>query len=396
MAQTLDSPVLIAGAGMAGLATAIGLLRGGIPVTVLEQAPALQEAGAGISLAPNATRALASLGLLPALRAVAQQPAEAEVRHYASGERLTGYEMGPGMEARWGAPYLQLPRTALQRLLLDTLNALDPTALRLDARVTALQQHAHGVSVETTAGRFDGPCLLAADGVRSIIRSTLFDQPAPHFLGYVAWRTILPRDAVEATLDPDTAVYLGPSRSLLRYLMDGGQSVNVAAFARTDTWTGQGWSQPADGAAIEAAFDGWHDEARAVARAMARCGATQWGLFGRPYLERWRSGRVVLVGDAAHPVLPFLGQGAAMGIEDGVVLARALVECDGLDQALLAYERERFPRATETMRRADRQGLRIHGYIDEGLDAEEAPRDDFAEYAYDAARVDLGREPVTP
>ncbi len=387
MTVRLSSPVLIAGAGMAGLTTALGLLRAGIPVTVLEQAPVLTEAGAGLSLAPNATRALASLGLLAALRKVSQQPRSAEVRHYASGERLNGYEMGAAMEARWGAPYLQVPRTELQTLLLQALQALDPDCLRLDARVTEVAQHAGGVRVQTTAGVFEGPCLLAADGVRSVVRSALFQSEPAHFLGYVAWRAILPRAEIDAPLEPDTAVYLGPKRSLLRYLMQGGTQVNVAAFSRTDTWVGQGWSQPADGAAIEAAFEGWHAEPRAIARVLARRGATQWGLFGRPYLSSWRRGPVVLVGDAAHPILPFLGQGAAMGIEDGVVLARAFAQCADVDAALAGYEQARFERAMTTMRRADRQGLLIHGYIDEGRTDTEAPRDDFVEYGYDAANV---------
>lgn len=389
MAVQVNAPILISGAGMAGLCTAIGLLRAGIPVKVLEQAPVLTEAGAGLSLAPNATRALASLGLLPALRLQAQQPRSAEVRHYETGARLNGYEMGAAMEARWGAPYLQVPRTALQGLLLQALKALDPGCLHLDARVAGVTQHPGGVRVESTAGVFEGPCLLAADGVRSVVRSTLFQNEAAQFLGYVAWRAILPRAEIDAPLDPDTAVYLGPKRSLLRYLMQGGTTVNVAAFSRTDAWVGQGWSEPADGAAIEAAFEGWHAEPRAIARVLARRGATQWGLFGRPYLASWRQGRVVLVGDAAHPTLPFLGQGAAMGIEDGVVLARAFTQCADVDAALAGYEQARFERAMTAMRRADRQGLLIHGYIEDASADTEAPRDDFEEYGYDAARVEF-------
>jgi salicylate hydroxylase len=188
---------------------------------------------------------------------------------------------------------------------------------------------------------------------------------------------------------PDSAVYLGPQTSLLRYRVRGNEAMNIVAFARIDRWVDEGWSLLADPQELRRVFSGWHEVADDLFDAMARCGAFKWGLFGRAALPRWQMGRVSLIGDAAHPMLPFLGQGAAMAIEDGVLVARALVSLTDVEAALACYERVRYERATTTVRRSDAHGLRIHQHPVDAPDPGPVPRDDFAEFDFDAASVPL-------
>lgn len=387
-------PVLIAGAGIAGLCTALGLIRAGVPVRVLEQAAELREVGAAVSLAPNATRALDSLGVEAALRAAANRPQRASMKHYRSGEELAGYEMGDAMEQRWGKPYLQLLRADLHKVLADELQRLDPTALVLGARVEGVSQQGERVAVQTPAGRFESHCLIGADGVRSGVRAALYGDGAPQFTGYVAWRGVVQTDSLRnPNFEPESAVFLGPNKSMLRYRVRGQSAVNVVTFARVDAWTDEGWSLPADPAELRALFSGWHEEADDMIEGLCRSGVFKWGLFGRAELPKWQQGRVTLVGDAAHPMLPFLGQGAAMAIEDGVLLARALsTALDkelGVEAGLACYERLRHGRACNTVKRSDAHGLRIHRHFVDSPEGTPVPRDDFAEFDFDAASTPL-------
>lgn len=384
-----DAPMVIAGAGIAGLTTALGLLRAGFNVIIVEQAMELREAGAAVSLAPNATRALASLGVLDAVRKFGQVPNRAAIKHYKTGAELSGYDIGDTMERKWGAPYVQLPRADLQGALLSAVKAAAPSALRLNSRVQAIEHLDGGVRVVTNRETLDTPCLLAADGVRSVVRSKLFAQPDAHFLGYVAWRCMLPMETIRhAAMEPDTALFLGPHRSMLRYKVRNSSVMNCVAFAQNQTWSEEGWSVPADPQELRTYFGDWNDESVALIDAMCKNGNTfKWGLFGRSQLPSWRQGRVMLVGDAAHPMLPFLGQGAAMAIEDGVVLARAFALSKDIDTALINYERNRYDRATSTVKRADQQGLRVHEYLAGDPTGRQVPQDDFYEFGFDAASV---------
>jgi len=383
-------PVLIAGAGIAGLCTALGLLRAGVAVRVLEQAVELREIGAAVSLAPNATRALDYLGLGDALRAAANRPQLAALKHYRSGAKLWGFEMGDVMETRWGTPYLQILRADLHQLLTDALRRLDPTALQLGARVISVSQDARGVELETSAGNFSGGCLIGADGVRSAVRAALYGDAAPEFTGFVAWRGVVPVESLRnPDFAPDTAVFLGPQRTMLRYRVRGQSTVNVVAFARVDNWAEEGWSLPADPAELRANFAGWHEEADDMIEGLCRVGAFKWGLFGRAALPRWQQGRVTLIGDAAHPMLPFLGQGAAMAIEDGVLMSRALVQGPDVETGLACYERLRYQRVSQTVVRSNAHGLRMHSHPIDAPDCPPVPRDDFAELDYDVATTPL-------
>jgi salicylate hydroxylase len=238
--DNVSSPIIIAGAGIAGLTAALGLQRAGFTVVVLEQAHELTEVGAGVSLAPNAMRCLRSLGLADEIRARGHVPNGAAIKHYQTGQRLSGYEMGESMERRWGAPYVQIHRAELHAILAEAVGRTDRDAIHLASRVLGFRESEDGIRVETVAGEFLGCVLIAADGVRSVVRSQLHVEPPPHFLGYVAWRSVVPVDSLRGLhLDPDTAVFLGPKRSLLRYLLEGRKRVNIVMFAQHEAWAGR-------------------------------------------------------------------------------------------------------------------------------------------------------------
>ena len=346
---------------------------------------------AGVSLAPNATRCLASLGVLEEVRAAGHTPNGAAIQTLPNRRaalrlrngRRHGGQLGRAIRAKSIA-------LDLQSILAGAVRRHDAGALCLGSRVTGFREKGDRVIALTAAQEFSGDYLIAADGVRSAVRAQLHRESPPHFLGYVAWRSVVPIEALSGTqLEPDTAVFLGPGKSLLRYMLAGRKRVNIVMFARHAAWADEGWTIPADSDEIRDAFAGWAPEAHALIDAVCRSGAFKWGLFGRDALRAWGRGRVTLIGDAAHPMLPFLGQGAAMAIEDGVLLARALASTAGERSALGLYEHARYARTTSTVAKANEQGLRVHGYFADAPVKPPVPRDDFYEYAYDASTVAL-------
>jgi salicylate hydroxylase len=347
------------------------------------------EVGAGVSLAPNATRAIRSLGILEQVRALGYVPDRAAIKHYRTGSELTGYSIGAQVESKWGVPYVQIHRADLHGILVAAIRNNDADAIQLGARVDTLTQDAEQVTVNTPQGKFSGKCLIGADGIRSSVRTLLYGGNAPDFLGYVAWRGVVPMDMLNHKVDPDTAVFIGAQKSVLRYKVHQGNSVNIVAFSQSDTWAEEGWSLRADPVEIRTGFQGWHPEVVDLLDCLCKVGAFKWGLFGRAPLPQWQSGRVTLIGDAAHPMLPFRGQGAAMAIEDGTVLARAIAESASIEQGLQRFEKARYERATTTVSRSNEQGLRIHSYPVDELTNLPVPKDDFSEYAYDASTLEI-------
>jgi salicylate hydroxylase len=385
----ISQPILIAGAGIGGLTTALTLQRAGIPVRVLEQADQLFEIGAGVSLAPNATRVLNNLDILKQALAIGHVANRAAIKHYRTGAEMSGYETGAGMEKKWGSPFMQIHRADLHAILVDAVRGNDAQAIHLNARVETVSQDAEQVTVGTAAGTFTGPCLIGADGIRSAVRGQLYAEEKPRFLGYVAWRGVVPLSMLKLPVVPDTAVFLGPSKSLLRYKVRQGTAVNIVAFARSDTWAEENWSLPADPADLRANFADWSPEVLDLIDALATVGPYKWGLFGRSPLPGWQQGRITLVGDAAHPMLPFLGQGAAMAIEDGMLLGRAIASSGTIEHALRRYENVRYARTMETVIRANEQGLKVHSYPVDELTNLPVPQDDFKEFALDASTMEI-------
>ena len=353
--------IAIVGAGIGGLALALGLARAGKRVRVYEQAPELREIGAGVSLSPNAVKGLRYLGVGERLEALADEPPTQVTRHYANGRVLVNFRRHNTRE-QLGAPYLQAHRADLHDLLRGGLAALQPDALVLDRELTAVSQDSAGAYVLKFAGgsQARAELLVGADGLKSTVRREVFSESEPEFSGFVAWRGLVTRDALGAEQSrPGSMVFVAPGRMFVRYPVRHGKLQNFVAFSRAERWTAEGWSQTGDIGAVHEVFADFHDDARVVLRAFSGRRCHKWGLFSRRPLPRWVRGRATVLGDAAHPMLPWFGQGAATAIEDAVILCRALIGFEDAGEALRRYENARRERVTVIHRESLSGGDRL-------------------------------------
>jgi salicylate hydroxylase len=357
---------LIAGAGIGGLTAALALAKEGFEVEVFERAPALQEFAAGLQLGPNATRVLRRLDVLDAVGGFAVAPSAIRVLRGRDGAELARLPIGDA-ERRWGAPYFVIHRADLQRALAEAATRLPNVALHLGAEVAEMRDDGAGVTIDVqrgaTATRETGDVLVGADGLRSLARERIgLDAGAPTFSGRVAFRamvearTIAPRwSASEVTLR------LGPQAHIVHYPLRGGSIVNLVAAIEA-IWRGDDddppWDGVADRPALDRAFRDWSRDARALIAAVVKWRA--WPLYVRPPVAHFSLGRIALVGDAAHPMTPFLAQGAAQAIEDADALARRLGDSDDVVDSLAAYSSDRVARAARVQRDALAQGRVYH------------------------------------
>jgi salicylate hydroxylase len=355
--------IVIAGAGIGGLTAALAIVRHGYRVVLLEQSQRLEEAGAGIQLSPNAARVLIALGLREQIASVATVPEQLMVANAGSGRVLAGAPLGPGIERRYGAPYWVVHRADLQSALLAAVAASPDIVLRLGARVDDFAIHVDGVTVAAQGGTVEerAIALVAADGVWSVLRTRLGHGQAPRFAGYSAWRAQVPADAVTRDFTiPTVNLWFGPGGHVVHYPVKGGRVINVVAIVRDD-WQEPGWSAPGERAEILAHFptSAWRGPPRVLLGAAEHW--FKWALFDAPPLGSWGRGPVTLLGDAAHPMLPYLAQGAAMAIEDAAVLGQCLGAAESDPAAALRlYEKRRRARTAQTQREAHRTGHIYH------------------------------------
>lgn len=347
--------VAIVGAGIGGLTLAVALQRVGFRPRLYERASELSEVGAGLTLAPNAMRAYEFIGLKPAIVAASDRPERAALKDFSTGKTLNQLAL-----ARL---FHQIHRADMQALLIKAVTDADPDAIRLGQEFAAFDGES---KIRFTSGTVvEADVIVGCDGNRSAVRQALFGPDRAAFLNYVAWRGLVPAKAVEKVIaEFDSGGYVGGGRSLIRYRIRGGALVNYVAFARKDEWTADSWSIRSTIAELEREFANGCDDVLAILRATPPEASFKWGLIGRPPLEQWTKGRVTLLGDAAHPMLPFLGQGAGMAIEDAVILARALEHYADPDEALARYESARRPRTTLVTLGARHSGFRMHGIDD--------------------------------
>ena len=367
MSQTLD--VLIAGAGIGGLTSALALLRDGHRVTLIEKAAELSEAGAGLQLAPNATFVFEKLGIIDQIRRKALMPDILTVRRGRDGAELMRMQMGAVAETRWRTPSLVIHRADLQAILLDEVGKNPRAKLVTGTEVLGFATTSNGIQVGAWRDgqniRFDGDLLIGADGLHSTIRSRLglgaIDTPI--YSRRTAWRALLKaEDAPAISLRFATNLWLGPQAHIVHYPLREGEIVNIVAIVE-DGWQGDDaenfWDQAGDARQINHRFSRWHTSARELIGAVKSW--RRWPLFDRNPVQRWSLDRVVLLGDAAHPVLPFLAQGACLAIEDAGVLANAIAHHDGdVNAAIQNYEERRILRSSEIRIASRRQGSVYH------------------------------------
>ncbi len=385
--------LVIAGGGIGGLTAALVLAQDGHEVVVLEQAQALgASVGAGVTLAPNAMKIYSQLGLEPALCAQGVEPLRQRVQHWQDGRTLVTLERGQKVRDLYKAPYLYIHRADLHSVLMAALERTGRATVRLGASVESAEAGADEARVRLQSGEtIGGDIVIAADGVKSPIRR-LFEPSAPHFTGHVAWRAVIPVEG--SGLDELAAfpgMHIGPGQMAVRYPICQGEQLNLVFFARQSDWAPEGWAIPGRVSELQALFGAWADDVKAMIGAIDETCLFKWGIFARTPLSTWvHGGRIALLGDAAHAMTPFLGQGASAAIEDAVVLGRCLAASEKPAQGLGRYERARIDRCAfiqlESNANADRlQGDEAHLFGLVGLKNEET----LGLFAYDAYQVDL-------
>jgi salicylate hydroxylase len=358
---------IVVGAGIGGLTATLSLCRAGHDVTLVEQSRQLTEIGAGIQLAPNATRVLRRLDLLDAVAEHSTRPSHVSFRTWSDGSEICRYVIGRDAEEEFGAPYLQLHRADLQRALLA---AVPPGALRLATTVVGIDQDDKGARVTTASGEhLDADLVVAADGIRSAARQWLLGADEAVFSHTAAYRALLPAAEV-ADLDlPEYAAWLGPGRHIVHYWLRNGELLNFVAVFVTDRAAQESWTARAEPGEPSRAFTGWDPRLTTV---LDRAGQVfRYGIYTRAPLPRWNVGRVTLLGDSAHAMVPFQAQGAAQAIMDAAVLGDCLTGTapDEVPDALDRYVRRRAPAATAVQAGSARAGHDYH--VPDGPEAEE-------------------------
>lgn len=334
--------VLVIGGGIGGITTVLALRRHGINVQLFEQTPAFGQVGAGLQVSSNAARILIKLGLGEALKRVATYPEGRDYRGWDTGERLYFTPLGQKAEAHFRSPYYAAHRAELLAVL---LSGLGEHGLRLGSRVARVDQDQNGVSLTLADGTTEhGDILIGADGIHSTVRAQLFGSELPRYTGNVAWRGLVPAERVaHLDLGSVVGVWMGPDRSIVQYYVSAGQTFNWIGISRSPQPARESWLAEGKIEDALAEYDGWHSTIRTIIAQTPK--VLRQALYDREPLPDWQVGRIVLMGDAAHPMMPFYAQGGAQSIEDAFVLAGCIAQRqDRPLEALARFVKMRLPR----------------------------------------------------
>ena len=363
--MTPPQGIVVAGAGIGGLTAAFALARNGFEVTVLEQAERLEEIGAGIQLSPNATRTLIALGLGDRLHPYIVVPEALRILKANSGREIVRLQLGSAAASRYGAPYWLVHRGDLQAVLGASVAAERDVSVKLGVRMEDFVVHSRGITVSARARsgiwHERAAALIAADGLWSQTRARLSPDGEPRFAGRTAWRAMVwAKDVAPEFRQPMIYLWLGRDAHLVHYPVKGGTAINIVAII-ADPTPRRGWGEPARTEELLMHLPARHWALPALSLVRTPSTWLRWSLYDRPPLATWSKGPVALLGDAAHPVLPFLAQGAGLAIEDAAVAAQCLARMpDDIDEALRTYTAMRRGRAAKVQRAAARAGARYH------------------------------------
>lgn len=341
--------ILIAGAGLGGLAAASSLMKAGHDVEVYEQAPALGEVGAGIQVSANAMHVLRDFGLGPQIEKIGVKPGAYVFRMFDTGELIQQFPLSEQHEKQHGAPYTQMHRADFHELLAGKAREFKADAIHLNKRITGFTETDGGVELHFADGTSaKGDMLVGADGLKSAVRHQIAGTAPATYTGDAAWRVTVPVERLpENFLDKVMSLFIGGGGHAVCYYVRGGNLLNFVGIVETDDVQEESWTIKMPWEQLKADFAGWHPIVQRVLDEADHNECFRWSLFYRPPIDNWSTKRATLLGDSAHATLPYLAQGAAMAIEDGAVLARALGMKDSIPEALQLYQRNRIERTAK-------------------------------------------------
>jgi 2-polyprenyl-6-methoxyphenol hydroxylase-like FAD-dependent oxidoreductase len=392
--------VLIAGAGLGGLTAALALIQNGHRVRVFEQAAELKEVGAGVQIGSNGSRLLISLGLQEAMERIVCVPLGREFRLWSTGQRWRSFDLGETSVQRFGAPYWMAHRGDFHAVLLDAVRKADPSAIHAGNACVGFAQDERGATIKLANGETaTGDVLIGADGVHSKIRQQMFGDGRAEFTGIMVWRGLVPMQRLpEHQRQLIGNNWIGVGGHVVTYPLRRGEILNFVAAIERDDWRVESWTEPGTTEECLSDLAPWHDDVKTIIRNIDT--PFKWALLGREPLDHFAAGRVCVMGDAAHPTLPFLAQGANMALEDAIIIARCLESFDHVDEALRHYEQARLERTAAIVRGSSDNTKRFHNpalgdaagaaaYVDREFQPEKvAQRYDWL-YEYNALTVPI-------
>ena len=359
-----DIQIAIIGAGIGGMTAAVTLAQKGFKVKVFEQAPELSEVGAGLTVTPNATKGLIYLGLGEAMNKIGMAHDLQGVRHYQTKEIIVPLKRGKHMLEKYGAYQFQVHRADIHDILIESLEKHSPGCVSIDHQLVGIDQKSDRVKlIFNNQAEYECDFVIGADGTRSAVRTAIMGNAEPEFSGYVAWRGIVPTDGLdESDFDEcGSCAFISPGRVFARYLIRDAKEYNYVAFLATDEWAEEGWSIPSKVETVLETFSDYNQQVKNIISATPPEGCYKWGIFTRQPIAKWSSERVTLLGDAAHPLEPFMGQGASMAIEDGVVLGRIVEDSSSFSEIIERYETARIERSHFVTEHSKKAGQRFTG-----------------------------------